>query len=134
MPPLVQGLGGAFLYANNVETLAAWYSEHLGLEFQNWGKVRGVQWPSADIQPNGRESSTIFALFQAEKPLPEGVRTGRVNLRVDDLDVVVRRFQAAGIAVEQPQSPEYGRFAWVNDPEGNRLELWEPSKLESPTS
>ena len=134
MTPMIQGLGGAFLYANNAEALAAWYSQHLGLEFQNWGKVRGLQWPSADVQPNGRESSTIFAFFQAETPLPEGVRTGRVNLRVDDLDVLVARLRAAGLEVDSPPGQEYGRFAWVIDPEGNRLELWEPTKIVAPAS
>lgn len=125
--PMVQGLGGAFLYADDVAALAAWYTEHLGITFQSWGKSHFVEFPSADVEPAGRHASTVFALMQADAPLPKGVRTGRINLRVSDLDALVARLKAAGVSVEGPGSPEFGRFAWAVDPEGNRLELWEPS-------
>lgn len=128
--PTVQGIGGVFLYADDVQALAAWYQQHLDLEFHNWGSVRGIELPSADREPAGRQASTTFALFQAKEPLPKGVRTGRVNLRVSDLDALLARLKAAGHEIEGPEGAEYGRFAWVHDPEGNRLELWEPALQE----
>lgn len=125
-PPIIQGIGGVFLYANDVETLAPWYTTHLGIEWQAWGKVRFAEFPSADVAPAGRQSSTVFSLMQADSPLPAGLRTGRVNLRVSDMDGLVARLREAGMEVEGPGEPYLGRFAWVHDPEGNRIELWEP--------
>lgn len=126
-PPQVQGLGGAFLYADDVNALAAWYTRHFGLEFQVWGDARGVELPSLDREPAGRAASTTFALFRAETPLPP-VRNGRVNFRVPDLDAVLGRLTEAGVRLER--GPEdFGRFAWAWDPEGNKLELWEPPLL-----
>ncbi len=126
-PPQVQGLGGAFLYADDVDALAAWYTLHFGLELQNWGSARGIELPSADRAPAGRKATTTFALFQAESPLP-AVRTGRVNFRVPDLDAVLARLMTAGVRTERG-GDDYGRFAWAWDPEGNKLELWEPALL-----
>ena len=124
--PTIQGLGGAFLYADDAAALAAWYAAHLDLAFQDCGSARGFELPSADLAPAGRHATTTFALFQAKERLPPGIRTGRVNFRVSDLDALVARLRAAGCEVEAPDGSEYGRFAWVNDPEGNRVELWEP--------
>lgn len=125
--PTIQGLGGVFLYANDVDALAAWYRAQLDLDLQSWGQARGLEWPSADVAPAGRQATTVFALFQAREPLPEGVRTGRINLRVADIEALVTRLRAAGLEVEGPGEPsDFGRFAWVHDPEGNKIELWEP--------
>ena len=124
-PPAVQGLGGAFLYANDVDALSAWYTAQFGIEFQQWGPARGVEWPSQDVQSVGLHATTTFAFFQSETPLPPG-RTGRVNFRVPDLLAAVARLEAEGIAVEVGQDESFGRFAWLHDPEGNRLELWQP--------
>lgn len=122
----IQGLGGAFLYADNVDALAAWYTSMFGIEFHAWGSVRGVEWPSADIAPAGRQSSTVFALFQSETPLPAGRPPKCINLRVSDLVPLIARLRAADLEVEDGGPSDYGHFAWVRDPEGNRLELWEP--------
>ena len=122
--PIVQGLGGAFLYADDVETLAAWYEDRLGLALERWGKSRGIELPSADLVSSNRVATTTFALFQAETPLP-AVRTGRVNFRVGDLDGLLARLEAAGDRIRRLPE-DHGRFAWVWDPVGNIVELWEP--------
>lgn len=124
--PVVQGLGGAFLYADDAEKLAGWYAEHLDLTFENWGKARGFELPSADLVPSRRLATTTFAIFQSETPLPTE-RTGRVNFRVSDLNAIVARLQKAGCRTEDGPT-DYGRFAWVWDPEGNKVELWEPQR------
>jgi len=126
VPPTVQGLGGAFLDANDADALAAWYTLVLGLEFETGGKARWVELPSADRVPHGRLATTTFALFQADAPLP-AARTGRVNFRVPDLEPVVAAAASAGARTEMGHE-DYGRFAWVWDPEGNRVELWEPPR------
>ena len=123
---VVQGIGGVFLYANDAAALAAWYTEKLGLSLKNWGSTHGMKFPSADLEPAGRNAVTAFAIHQADKPLPEGVRTGRVNFRIRDLEGLVTRLRADGLEVTMEGDDTYGRFAWVHDPEGNKIELWEP--------
>lgn len=125
--PAVQGLGGAFLIAEDPAALAAWYQQHLGLEMQQWGSTWGVELPSADRVRGLRLATTTFALFRASGPLP-ATRTGRVNFRVADLDALVARLAAAGIRNEAGPT-DYGRFWWVWDPEGNQVELWEPQRI-----
>jgi catechol 2,3-dioxygenase-like lactoylglutathione lyase family enzyme len=99
MSARVIGIGGIFFKARDPERLRAWYREHLGLAIGDWG---GVQF-------EGRTSS------------PAG--------RVEDLDTVLDALRREGCEVdERTESSEYGRFGWVADPEGNRLELWEPPK------
>lgn len=127
--PTIQGIGGVFLHSADVDALAAWYTSRFGLTFQNGGESRGVELPSLDVQPAGRAATTTFALFQAAGPLPSP-RTARVNLRVADMDAAIAALRAAGDDVEVGQDEGYGRFAWVVDPEGNRVELWEPPRLE----
>ena len=123
---VLQGIGGVFLYANDAAALAAWYADKLGLVLQNWGNTHGLEFPSADIEPDGRQASTVFAIFQAEAPLPAGIRTGRVNFRTHELDSLLARLRAEGMEIPQPDDSSYGRFAWIHDPEGNKVELWEP--------
>jgi len=125
--PVVQGVGGAFVYVEDLEATSAWYETHLGLVLQHWGNSRGVELPSADRVPSLRVASTTFALMLADAPLPP-VRTSRVNFRVANLDEVVARLQQSKQPVERGDD-DYGRFAWTRDPEGNRVELWEPPRI-----
>lgn len=127
----IQGIGGVFLYANDAVALAAWYADKLGLTLTNWGSSHGCEFPSADLDPGVRSSSTVFAIFQAESPLPEGVRTGRVNYRTADLDGLVAGLRAEGLEIKVHGDETYGRFAEIRDPEGNRIELWEPPLRET---
>lgn len=127
--PTVQGVGGVFLYCADLEAQAVWYAARFGLSFQNWGELRGVVLPSLDVSPAGRTATTTFALFAASGPLP-APRTARINLRVSNLDTLTASLRTDGETVEIGQDEGYGRFAWVVDPEGNRVELWEPPRLE----
>jgi YbgC/YbaW family acyl-CoA thioester hydrolase len=120
--PAVQGVGGAFLQARDVAALAAWYTAHLGLEFAAYGTSRYVELPGLDVVPSLRVATTTFAIVPGE------AADQKLNLRVAELDGLVARLEAAGHpAVRGPD--DYGRFVTVRDPEGNRLELWEPPRL-----
>ena len=114
----VTGIGGVFLRSSDPAALAAWYGEHLGLEVEAWN--------GAVLRWSGGES-TVWAAFPAATEYfgrPE--QQAMVNYRVGDLDAMVAQLRAAGVAVDEPQETENGRFAWATDPEGNRLELWQP--------
>jgi predicted enzyme related to lactoylglutathione lyase len=118
------GVGGVFLKARDPKGLAAWYATHLGIQTQDGGT----------LVFEGPESAgtTVFAHFpvdtgyfgSAAEPSPQQFM---VNFRVDDLDELVRQLAAAGVRIDpRPEDYPYGRFAWIWDPEGNRVELWEP--------
>ncbi len=112
----VTGIGGIFFRAADPEALAAWYAGHLGVaSFGPWPVEAGI---------------SVFAPFRADTDYWPADRPWMLNLRVDELDDVIARLRAAGIAVEtrpdEWDDPTTGRFARITDPEGNNIELWEP--------
>jgi predicted enzyme related to lactoylglutathione lyase len=120
------GVGGVFLKAQDPKGLSAWYSTHFGI---NTG---GDTYLFFD----GPESAgmTVFSHFpQSTTYFGDGPQPFMINLRVDDLDQLLAQLAAAGVRID-PKREEfnYGRFAWIWDPEGNRVELWQPiSESES---
>ena len=119
------GIGGIFFKARNPERLQAWYREQLGLEIESWG---GIAFKGMEQSPTGRDGSTIWSIMPAStkyfEPSPAAFM---INYRVEDLDGLLASLRGAGCSVDDKvEESEYGRFGWVLDPEGNRLELWEP--------
>lgn len=114
------GVGGVFLRASDPEKLSAWYAEHLGIPSQDGGSLAF----------DGAESMgmTVFAHFpQSTKYFGEGTQQAMINFRVDDLDGLLAKLTAANVRIDSNREDQaYGRFAWIWDPEGNRVELWEP--------
>lgn len=108
------GIGGFFFRAHDHAALAKWYEEHLGVT-ECWSQNSGL---------------TVFAPFTRDTGYFAADKQWMINFRVDDLDQVLRDLRAAGIAVEtRPEewdNPETGRFARIQDPENNPIELWEP--------
>ena len=114
----VDGIGGVFFKARNPEALRQWYAEHLGIED---GLDGAPVWTPA-------AGPTVFWPFNetTEKFAPG--KQWMLNFRVRDLDAMLEQLRAAGATVEDEVEQEdgFGRFAWFADPEGNRVELWEP--------
>ena len=118
----VLGFGGFFFRAENPAALSEWYSVHLGID-----PVPGDYETPCWTQESGE---TVFAPFdQVTEYFGNLERPFMLNFRVRDLDKMVAQLEAAGIEVRlDPDSPyPNGRFAWLNDPEGNPIELWEPA-------
>ena len=114
----VLGIGGYFLRAADPAALSAWYRDCLGLD-------------AAGDEPWQQEAGpTVFAPFESETDYfgSRGQQT-MLNFRVRDLDAMVAQLRAAGadVAPETEDMAGIGRFAWVRDPEGNRIELWQPA-------
>lgn len=109
----VTGIGGLFFRARDPDMLADWYAEHLGVD-----RFTQAIW-------HQEAGPTILAPFPEDTPK---FTTGwMLNFRVRDLDAMVAQLESGGVAVEKTQDEAgVGRFAWVLDPEGNRIELWEP--------
>ena len=113
----VLGIGGYFMRAADPAGLAAWYRDCLGLDADE----HGVWQPDAGV--------TVFATFETDSDY-FGSRTQQtmLNFRVRDLDAMLAQLRAKGAAVvpDTQEMQGVGRFGWVNDPEGNRIELWQP--------
>lgn len=121
---LVAGIGGIFFKARDPDALAAWYRERLGVPVEdgNWAVFR---WGA-----DGPAGTTVWAVFRDDTDYfgPSGGGF-MLNFRVDDLDRVLAELRQDGVkVVDRVEEHEYGRFGWIVDPEGNRIELWQPAE------
>jgi len=115
----VVGVGGVFLKAKDPKQLMAWYVENLGLPTAH-GSYTSFEGPEV-------QGTTAFSFFK-EKPDASGEQAV-VNFRVDSLDALLDKLQTAGVRVDPKRDDyDFGRFGWFWDPEGNRVELWEPKE------
>lgn len=127
----VRGIGGVFIHANDPAGLRDWYARHFGFQFMDWGAdTFGFDFLFMD--PDGTKGHTVFSIMKAKENLAAGQRGYRLNWRVADLDAFLAKLQTDGITLEKREDCEYGKFAWIHDPEGNKLELYEP--VEEPGS
>ena len=121
----VTGIGGIFFQAKDAPGLQAWYKRHLGIDVQQWGGT-AFTWADADGKPT--TGTTIWSIGPATgDPFAPGTASFMVNYRVEDLHALVRILKDEGCNVlDKIDESEYGMFAWVLDPEGNKVELWQP--------
>jgi predicted enzyme related to lactoylglutathione lyase len=119
----VTGIGGIFFKARDPKQLAAWYRDHLGI--QSKGGFAIFSWRQKD-NPE-RLGLTTWALFPTNTTyLGAAATTMMINYRVANLERLLEQLRRDGVAVEKVKEDAFGRFAWITDPEGNRIELWEP--------
>jgi catechol 2,3-dioxygenase-like lactoylglutathione lyase family enzyme len=119
----VTGIGGIFFKARDPARMAAWYREHLGVG--NGDGQADFVWREHD-QPH-RIGRTVWSLFQQDTDYFGPASTPfMINYRVSNLEPMLEQLRVAGISVDKVEDHAYGRFAWITDPEGNRIELWEP--------
>ncbi len=121
----VTGIGGIFFHARDPAALRAWYQSHLGIDVQAWG---GAAFTWTDEQGKPTAGSTIWNIGDAKSDyFAPSTSSFMVNYRVADLHALVAALRDEGCNVlEKIEESEYGKFAWVIDPEGNKVELWEP--------
>ncbi|MBU6438308.1 MAG: VOC family protein [Betaproteobacteria bacterium] len=121
----VTGIGGIFFTAKDPVALRAWYQRHLGIDVQAWG---GAAFSWADAAGEGATGTTVWSIGPAhEEPFAPGKSPFMVNYRVEDLGALLHALRSEGCNVlEKTDDSEYGKFGWVIDPEGNKVELWQP--------
>jgi predicted enzyme related to lactoylglutathione lyase len=124
----VTGIGGIFFRAKDPKALYEWYRIHLGIESS---PDAGAMFSDADHLEN--PGFTIWAAFpENTEYFRSPDRQFMINFRVADLEALLPALREEGVAVdEKMEAHEYGKFGWITDPEGNRVELWEPPKGES---
>lgn len=121
----VTGIGGVFFKSRNDRAaLAAWYQEHLGVSLESFGGAV-MRWPDDKAEDKGL---TVWHIAEKESQwFSPSDSSFMINYRVDDLDEMIAQLRAGGVEIIQgPESHENGKFAWLMDPEGNKVELWEP--------
>ncbi|WP_257385235.1 VOC family protein [Tahibacter caeni] len=120
----VTGIGGIFIKARDPDALREWYRTHLGLDVTEWG---GVVFRWNDDNPEA-VGTTIWSLFKQDSTyFAPSTAPFMINYRVEDLDALLAALRAEGCAVDDKvDESEYGKFGWVVDPEGNKIELWQP--------
>ncbi len=121
----VTGIGGVFFKSRSDATaLAAWYQKHLGITLEDWGGAV-LNWEEDEAEDKGLTVWHVAAkdsdwFSPSEAPF-------MINYRVDDMDGMIRQLEAGGVGIFRgPEVLENGRFAWILDPDGNKVELWEP--------
>jgi predicted enzyme related to lactoylglutathione lyase len=121
----ITGIGGVFFKAKgDDEALAQWYAQHLGIALEPWGGAI-LKWPEDKANDGGL---TVWNLAAPDSSwFSPSTSSFMINYRVDDLGALLDQLRSAGIEIlKGPESHENGRFAWIMDPDGNKLELWEP--------
>jgi catechol 2,3-dioxygenase-like lactoylglutathione lyase family enzyme len=122
----VTGIGGIFFKAEDPQKMYAWYEKHLGMKRVPDGS--SVVFPWRYATELGRKGLTVWSIFRKDteyfKPSESSFM---LNYRVDDLDGLLEVLREEGVEIDpRRDDSEYGRFAWIMDPEGNRIELWQP--------
>ncbi|MFC0254620.1 VOC family protein [Massilia consociata] len=121
----VTGIGGIFFKARDPQGMRAWYKNHLGIDVQEWGGA-AFSWAGEDGKPAPGTTIWSISRMEAENYMPS-TAPFMINYRVADLEALLAALRAEGCNVlGDGEASEFGKFGWVLDPEGNKVELWEP--------
>jgi predicted enzyme related to lactoylglutathione lyase len=121
----VTGIGGIFFSARDPDGLRAWYRRHLGIDVQDWG---GAVFAWADAAGQPLKGTTVWSIGGGDGAVfAPSTAPFMINYRVDDLAALLQALRLEGCTVlDKTEESEYGKFGWVMDPEGNKVELWQP--------
>lgn len=119
------GVGGVFFRSPDPGRLAKWYGDTLGLVTEAWGSTHGTSFSPEGMPDN---AFTVWSTFAADTEyFGDPQQSFMINLVVDDLDAALANVEAAGgEVIPEKEEHDFGRFGWIIDPDGNRVELWEP--------
>jgi predicted enzyme related to lactoylglutathione lyase len=124
----VTGIGGVFLRARDPKSLSAWYVKHLGITLSDYG---GATFLWTDEVP-ATTGMTTWSLFPEDTKNfgpgnEKGPQQAMINYCVDNLEELLAQLAAENVPIDpKREDADYGHFAWITDPEGNRIELWQP--------
>jgi catechol 2,3-dioxygenase-like lactoylglutathione lyase family enzyme len=121
--PGITGFGGVFIKSRDPGALSAWYRDKLGMLVEGWGGAIFRQ------NPQSPSAATWNPFDQDTKHFAPSTRDVMINFAVDDLDAFLKQIEAKGVKIEgQMADDTFGKFAWVMDPDGTKIELWEPKR------
>ncbi len=124
MESFITGIGGVFFRTAHKTNTLKWFETHFGMKAESWGAV----FPWRDHANPDKEGTTSWGVFENESGYfgnPD--QQYMINYRVRNMEDLLEKLKAEGVEIVKPmESIEFGKFAWVNDPDGHRIELWEP--------
>src|SRR6056297_4286266 len=128
MDKRVTGIDGVFLKAEDPETTRQWYSKHLGIKSGQWGGT--FEWPHANTPSN--KGFTAWSIFDETTEYKQpGTKDAMINYRVENLEKLLKELKKEGVEViGEMEEHDYGKFGWIMDPNGYKIELWEPNDKE----
>jgi predicted enzyme related to lactoylglutathione lyase len=120
----VTGLGGVFFKTQNPDQIKEWYNKHLGIDAGPYGAT--FEWRQKD-DPEKPGTTAWNPFKETTQYFSPSEKSFMINYRVDDLEKLLEALRSEGVEiVGDMQAEVYGKFAWIMDPEGNKIELWEP--------
>lgn len=124
---LIDAIGGAFLFSNNPKQLAEWYRDNLGIRCQESPDYKSfyATFEYRDFTDASVKRTTAWAILSTANDIKGKPRTGQINYRVKSMAETLSHLRSKGVAIDKAEDCEYGKFAWVTDPDGNKIELWE---------
>ena len=123
-PGHVTGVGGVFVKSKDPKALAHWYRDVLGLDVASWGGA-AIPFDAPGHPP--KVSWTAFP--ETSDYMSPSTREFMINFAVDDMDAIIARLTAKGVPIlKRDDNDAFGRFAWIQDPDGTKIELWQPKK------
>ena len=120
-PGRITGVGGVFIKSKDPKALTAWYRDVLGIAMESWG--------GALLRYDAPGHPPVLVLnmtAQTDKYFDPSTRDIMLDFAVDDMDAFIRRLEAKGVKILKRQEDSSGRFAWILDPDGTKIELWQP--------
>jgi len=125
----ITGIGGVFFKStNDNKALSEWYQKHLGMQLESWGGAI-LRWPDDKAEDKGLTVWNVAG--KDSKWFSPSESSFMINYRVDNLDEMIAQLREGGIEIiKGPESDVNGKFAWIMDPDGNKVELWEPKLME----
>ncbi len=118
------GLGGVFIKSKDKTKLNQWYQDIFDVTMEDWGTT-------FQISQINNEDVQVFAVFPDSSKYFNEDQSYMINWMVDDLEPLKEKLKSKNIQILGSQSSEFGKFAWINDLDGNKLELWEPPKIKT---
>jgi predicted enzyme related to lactoylglutathione lyase len=129
---MIDGIGGAFLFSNDTKRLAAWYRDCLGIVFQGEDAECSSVYTSfeyRDLENPEIKRTIAWPIMPTKEDIKGKPRTGKINYTVKDMAKALSHLKSKGVAIEKTEEyPGMGTFAWLKDPDGNPVELWQPTE------
>jgi len=124
---LIDGIGGVFLFSNNPKRLAEWYRDALGINSNESPDSSSIYklFEYRDFTDTSVKRTTAWAILPTDNDINGKPRTGQINYRVKNMAEILSHLRSKGVAIDKTEDCEFGKFAWVTDPDGNKIELWE---------
>ena len=124
----VTGIGGVFLISDNPDATKDWYQKHLGIKSGKWGGT--FHWKNPE--DSTKDGFTAWSFFKTDTTYTDpSTKDAMINYRVENLEELLATLKEEGVQiVGEMESFEYGKFGWIMDPNGYKIELWEPNDEE----